>query len=1062
MKKPKLVSLLLCLVLLLGCLPLSTLADDESGIAEENQIEQTELTEEETDTMTESQDTSDESSTKASGRLKAAPVLLSDTAKVTENNINYVIDTGSGTASVESGKPDSNGVITVPDTITYDGVTYPVTSVGDKAFYGRYGLVWNEAYIGANVTSIGAKAFGSGLDTVSRIQFNGSSCQSIAADAFDWITLASGFELIVMGPEGCMDDVLRGVIDLKGCAVTYIDEHEPSIDIQQLVNDAPDNEEYTITVSEDITLKKSVTIPAGKNIVITGEEFTIKSSKIQNVEELFNISDGASLAIDGSLTLSGGSSNKRSQGNIADVSGGTFILRNGTLKNGKITSSLSGAVLVRDGGSFIMSGGSIESFTLNGDTLTAPVVVSPASEFIFEDGTIKNNKNYSNNNAPVSSGVLLYTWNKGEAPAEMTMNGGSITENMYCSGVYLIGSTDFEMNGGTISGNKGTYGGGVCVAGAPGGQSYEDFTTKFVMNGGSISENESYNAGGGIYVNSSDVTLNGGRIENNTARSHGGGVYVSEMPHVLHVNNAVVTDNEVTSLGGGLWFCPSGEAYLNVNRGVAVYDNTAAEAGDDFVSVGKGTGHVTLASRMLGGGRANWHADGGVITTSGQPAPLETGMADPSAERYSPENPGHEITAEESSEGYALKALPSDSAKELALSKASLIISGNKAERGGGIGSNGVVIFGDDENEWSVRVTKTWDLNTPAGYIRPVTVYLKAGDTLLDSVILSEENSWTAEFTGLPAPDPENGITYSAVENPVPENFREEYSEAEYDAETHTVSIRIKNSYVAPSVTPPVYSPFDTVIVAGEKTWDDNNNRDNVRPEQIKINLLADGRVINTRTVTAVDGWKWSFDKLPAKDDLGNDIKYSISEEPVPGYTAVYDHYSVKNIYTGSTVDIPVKKVWDDDEDSAGIRPSSVTVYLYADNVKAEDRYLVLNSANNWSGVFNGLPKYSGGTAIDYEIREVPVAGYSAEISGDSKAGFTVTNSIISGEGLGSGTGIEDEDNEDYSANGSSSDETETGDASHAVFWMFLMTADAVILTLLLRRRHRADSNQPR
>lgn len=55
----------------------------------------------------------------------------------------------------------------------------------------------------------------------------------------------------------------------------------------------------------------------------------------------------------------------------------------------------------------------------------------------------------------------------------------------------------------------------------------------------------------------------------------------------------------------------------------------------------------------------------------------------------------------------------------------------------------------------------------------------------------------------------------------------------------------------------------------------------------------------------------------------------------------------------------------------------------------------------------------------------------------------------------------EDEDNEDYSANGSSSDETETGDASHAVFWMFLMTADAVILTLLLRRR-RADSNQPR
>ena len=42
-----------------------------------------------------------------------------------------------------------------------------------------------------------------------------------------------------------------------------------------------------------------------------------------------------------------------------------------------------------------------------------------------------------------------------------------------------------------------------------------------------------------------------------------------------------------------------------------------------------------------------------------------------------------------------------------------------------------------------------------------------------------------------------------------------------------------------------------TTSVNGTKTWKDNNNQDGKRPDSIKINLLANGKVIQTKTVTA-------------------------------------------------------------------------------------------------------------------------------------------------------------------------------------------------------------------
>ncbi len=65
--------------------------------------------------------------------------------------------------------------------------------------------------------------------------------------------------------------------------------------------------------------------------------------------------------------------------------------------------------------------------------------------------------------------------------------------------------------------------------------------------------------------------------------------------------------------------------------------------------------------------------------------------------------------------------------------------------------------------------------------------------------------------------------------------------------------------------------------VSGEKTWVDNNDQDGVRPSKITINLLADGKKVDSKTVTAKDGWKYEFNDLD-KFKAGQEIKYTVEE----------------------------------------------------------------------------------------------------------------------------------------------------------------------------------------
>lgn len=766
--------------------------------------------------------------------------------EVTINKINYSIDETSGTASVVSGN-QTNGRIEIPDTITVDGKKYPVTVIEEKAF-DRYHTqkprAYQEIIIGANVTTIESYAFSDTMDYIQKIQFNGDKCQTIASTAFDWMLFSKNppFQLIVCGPQGCMDEVLKGVVDLKDKEILYQDPNAGKITatLQEKINYAQAGTETTIIIDKGYTLTKTLTVPKGKIIVLKddGTQRTLSQAPVNDPGEMFKVEEGASLTFDGNLIFKGGESKNSDQGNIVNVFG-EFTLKQGKLCGGKISSKgdRSAAVLVNGGASFTMTGGSIEDFTITSKVSSAPVVVGSSGYFDMSGGRISGNKVNASGSPNCSGGVLLWTWYKGESPAKMDLSGDAVIDGNSApsgGGIYLIGNTELNMSGGVISNNKATrgYGGGVCVAGQSGGNTTNKDITRFTMTGGVIKGNSAAKSGGGIYVNSDNVTLSGGKIINNKAREWGGGVYVSEQPHTLRLTNVVIKQNEAKVMGGGIWICPTGSLEVHITNGGAIFDNAtdptdSKGAGADIGFVGSTSENrkLEISRRMLGGGRNVFYKDGGIIPdhTLGS---VTAGQVDKDVPRFDPNNPGEEVVGFTTPAGCALISKPSEGAKQLANEAAKLIISGNKASQGGGIGSNGGVVIGN-EGEYSLKVNKAWAEDIPESSRCDVTIKLKIKGIALDgdTVVLDESNSWSAEFTGLPQPP--QLLDCTVIEDPLPAGFAPEVSEAVFNETDKSYTITVTNKKApAPTPTPtpgggyeptPTPTPF---IIVPPKTGD--------------------------------------------------------------------------------------------------------------------------------------------------------------------------------------------------------------------------------------------------
>ena len=131
------------------------------------------------------------------------------------------------------------------------------------------------------------------------------------------------------------------------------------------------------------------------------------------------------------------------------------------------------------------------------------------------------------------------------------------------------------------------------------------------------------------------------------------------------------------------------------------------------------------------------------------------------------------------------------------------------------------------------------------------------------------------------------------------------------------------------------------------------------------------------------------------------EITYSIKVDVANGYADKVEigqdgNFTLTNTHAVELIDKSVTKVWNDNNNQDGIRPTEVKVQLYA-NDKAVGEEVTLNADNKWSHTFTGLAKFDGGKEITYSIKEVDVAnGYTdtVEISDDGNFVILIHNQI--------------------------------------------------------------------
>ncbi|MEG7928077.1 Cna B-type domain-containing protein [Bacillus cereus] len=276
----------------------------------------------------------------------------------------------------------------------------------------------------------------------------------------------------------------------------------------------------------------------------------------------------------------------------------------------------------------------------------------------------------------------------------------------------------------------------------------------------------------------------------------------------------------------------------------------------------------------------------------------------------------------------------------------------------------------------TVEGTKTWKDGNATSRPSSIKVDLLQNGKVIDTKEVSAAGEWKYAFTDLAAYDAEgNAYKYEVKEQPV-DGYKSEVKG--YD---------ITNTKVAQTT------------VEGTKTWKDGNATS--RPTTIKVDLLQNGKVVDTKEVTAETNWKYTFEKLQAYDAEGKAYKYEVKEQPVAGYKSEVKGYDITNTKVGETK-VEGTKTWNDN--NATDRPSTIKVDLLQNGKVVDTKEAT--AATNWKYTFDKLQAYdANGVAYKYEVKEQPVAGYKSEVKG-----YDITNTKV-GETKVEGTKTWKDDN---------------------------------------------------
>lgn len=291
-------------------------------------------------------------------------------------------------------------------------------------------------------------------------------------------------------------------------------------------------------------------------------------------------------------------------------------------------------------------------------------------------------------------------------------------------------------------------------------------------------------------------------------------------------------------------------------------------------------------------------------------------------------------------------------------------------------GNNWTITNSHTPEKTEVSVNKVWNDSENQDGIRPdsIKAELYANDKKVQEFTLDSNDGWTKTFGNLNKNENGKAIQYEIREVSEVKGYTSAVSNK---GNVWTITNTHKTSKTS---------------VFGTKTWNDDENRDGIRPDSVTVRLYANNKEIAHKSVNAQSGWKYEFTDLD-EFKAGQKIIYTVSEDAVEGYTTSYDKFNLFNTHDINKLSVSVRKAWDDNENQDGIRPESVTVRLYK-NGTATDKTLTLSDKNGWQASFTDLFEKENGVNIDYTVQEENVpSGYTASVKKDDNGIFVITNS---------------------------------------------------------------------
>ena len=276
-----------------------------------------------------------------------------------------------------------------------------------------------------------------------------------------------------------------------------------------------------------------------------------------------------------------------------------------------------------------------------------------------------------------------------------------------------------------------------------------------------------------------------------------------------------------------------------------------------------------------------------------------------------------------------------------------------------------------------------------------VTVTLLQNGTAVDTVELTEANGWSASFQEQLKYDAQgNAYTYTVEETLIG------------NAEAADTDFLISyGGSLADGFEVYNVEPVDITVT---KVWKDNSDAYDTRPEELELVLERttmavpkpeDWEVVDMaqpQWTKSGDQWTLTYEDLPKATAGANPLTYTyrVREITPTDYVSQAERtgiYAFQFTNTLSrTLDVPVIKIWVDNDNALNMRPADIQVELLA-NGEPTGQMLTLTAqnlltadGNGWLAQFTGLPEFDDqGVRIVYTVREVTVPqGYQASVDG--------------------------------------------------------------------------------